>query len=355
MATAGGVEREIYEFRMETDPAHVDLSPLVATGLPFSVELDDGDIESLAHDLARVLGLSSRVEIVRGGARAGTALDRGLRFAWWHDGEEALRRALYSVGKAVYVRADADGGWSSLRAAWRFVDAAVHSSTWRHQLASTANGTSDVDRTFLSYWFRSAQQTWTRAARWESVMGTSAASPFTPMLAMLRGGAWPLGYRDGALRVFRWTPSTEDGHAPPVASFSSEARVPRSIFLSGNLHGPVDWKAVVAGLGSHHISASFGPLPERESPLDILLGERIRSCCATIALLPDVDRDFGLPLWIHHELDYALALGHPALIVSPERPRAVLPEFEWSFGTPDDGRPITSHPAVATWLGTHFG
>lgn len=290
--------------------------------LPFSEGVGEAELYARARRLVEALGLSSDVRLVKGGGAAGLRGERGFRLSWWSDGEEPLRGALQSLKAGVLRRASGARERARLTEAWRRAELRVNSDAWRLHLRRLAEGCAPRERVYLRLAFRAAQQAWSRAARWDSLAPDGAASPFGALLDLFAAGAWPLGCRDGSLRVFVWERGAEDfgptegGVAEFAPTFAPQRETRRDDFVF--LSAPFSAAALTArwekAMRAGGLQTVHGPVEEFVSSPEVQLGARIRRARAVVGLSAAPDPDFGLPWWMFQELDYARACGRPVFL-----------------------------------------
>jgi hypothetical protein len=121
-------------------------------------------------------------------------------------------------------------------------------------------------------------------------------------------------------------------------------RTARSIFLASEFQDPQRAQRWRAELEAQGYTVLHGPVPEREATLETSLGQRIREATMTLAVVEGADPDFGLPIWIEHELEYAAARERVAAIFGAAMPQLALgpPVLELpSFGADSAGTETT--------------
>jgi hypothetical protein len=338
-------------YRERTPVVPWQIPPLLKSVLPLTGGIGASEVLALAVELASALGLSGGAVLVQGTGSRGILLERNLRIRAW-DGNDLYRLLLHRVGIRAYQAADRSDGWQQLSSAFAAVAAHVEGDLWRSRLASLSQGLDEGDRAFVRRFFRAAQQTWTRAARWSSVMPASATSPFDVLVRLGSGGAWPLGYWDGRLVVFLL-----DHHASAVPFEIAEPAdnlVPpaaeRPVFLATGFRDKESgerWRRHLESLGYHVL---YGPVPERGEPIEIQVGRRIREAAAVLAVVDTMDPDFGLPLWIEQELEYAIARKRPAAIVGAAMNLSLGTSPVREISIPSGLAAPRDVPGVADWL-----
>jgi hypothetical protein len=203
---------------------------------------------------------------------------------------------------------------------------------------------------FLRLAFRLAQQAWTRTARSEAVLGARDDSAMRHALALFRRGVVPLGVRAGALHCFRLDERAPRAPRVDVHVLMSLARAgSRRVFLSGAFDGPIMTLRLTERFAALGWKPYFGPLPERDAPLERRLARRVHASAAVVGIVDEIDPDFGLPLWVHQELDYAAACGRPVALASPAPADAPIPGVTHVPCEPVALASDAAHPLFA-WL-----
>jgi hypothetical protein len=347
-----------------TFPATESCGAARGHALPFSRRASAAELEECAERFVRGLGLSAGVRVFGGVGLSGLDAERRFRLAWWARGRDPLRAALQRMKVRVFREAEARGASGVLEAAWRAAEREVAGASWRERLRATTRGRAGDDAALLRLAFRTAQQAWSRDARWRAVMRASEPSPFAPMLEMFSGGAWPLGCHDGAVSVMLLDehagPSDERGHpgsesargetwgAPAAEKVAPRERAAGYIFLSAKFRDSAVTRRWESALASAGWATMHGPVAEEETAPEAQLGARIRAARAVLGICDAPDPDFGLPWWMFQELDYARECGRPVFLVTrgatPDVGRAHL---ERLCGTPPD---CDAEPELRGWL-----
>jgi hypothetical protein len=321
--------------------------------LPFSKRLDSSSLASCGRKLIDVLGLSTTVKIIEGNGEAGLNRERRFRLKWWTSGEEPVRRALHQSKTQVYRQAKSMQQWQGLTAAWkRAEDEMGSSSRWRQHLLDITRGLSPADDAYLRLAYRAGQQAWSRAARWQATMPTSAPSPFAPLVELFGAGAWPLGCHEGCLWIFVWNdaaPTTPD--FGPAATLTSSDNPGDYVFLSARFRDSASTALWESAFHDRGWKTVHGPISEDVSPPEPQLGKRIRDARAVVGLIHENDPDFGLPWWMYQELDYASACKRPVLLISQSDTTYVgLPDVQTIRRPPQDELNPGSENEIWRWL-----
>ena len=170
--------------------------------------------------------------------------------------------------------------------------------------------------------FRQAQQAWTRAARWQAIMGPQVSSPSALVVALIRSGAWPLGMCNGRFHVLHIAEEASELTLDPDALDKRLTRrgLPRKnrIFISGRFQDARRTNALVTLLRVSGLTAEFHPVPERAEPIEPQLGRRIMEAQCLLALKCPEDLDFGRPWWVTQELEFATHVGTPVIFAGDE-------------------------------------
>ena len=290
---------------------------LFCSSLPFSQTLHPNVVRSLAKELLRSLDLSAQVQLITGNGSWGLHYERLFRLNWWANGREPLRSSLQKAKTKIYARTRVSGNWEQLTNVWQLTDRLIHSQVWRKHLRFLAAGLPSTEYSFLCLIHQIAQQVWSRAARWNATARGNDPNPFLPVLKLLMAKALPLGCWDGHLWICLWD------HAAPnpseVACTMPDFPVENKkshIFLSTSFRNTVltsRWEDTFRLVGWETL---HGPVNEEIVPPEFQLGKRIQTARAVVALIDEVDEDFGLPWWMFQELDYASAHRKPVAIVS---------------------------------------
>ena len=263
------------------------------------------------------MGLDLEACVVAGGGLAGLRGERRFRLSWWTSGEEPVRAALQRLKTSVYRRAADGRAVALLTEAWRGAEQAVYSEQWRQHLRQLTRGYGTPDDAYLRLAFRAAQQAWSRARRWESVMPGDEPSPFAPLLDLFSVGAWPVGCFGGKVWVFLWEKDSDDGgefgppFSPPGLPVARDF-----VFLSARFRDSIPVARLETLMRAVGWKVVHGPVSEDAAAPEVQLGARIRESRAVVGLCDAADEDFGLPWWMFQELDYACACGLPVFLAS---------------------------------------
>lgn len=297
------------------------LPTFLRDGLPLAERTDRESLVSLASALAKQIGLGGGVALAScAGSVDFTAAWRCRMLAW--DGEDPYREALHRTGIQSYWAADRGNGWQRMSSAYAAAEAQVNGPAWRAQLLRIlAREPDEHSRAYLRCFFRAAQQAWTRAARWISVMPPDEPSPFELIVRLATFGAWPLGFCNGQLIVAVYGNQPDVDTTVEALSTSCPPRVlptpdsPPCVFLATSFRTCETGERVRQMIEKTGHRVLYGPLPERNETLESQLGRRIGAATAVLAVVDIFDADFGLPIWISEEVHYAVACARPVAMV----------------------------------------
>jgi len=287
------------------------------TYLPLMHNLDHSSLILYSQQLLEIFEISAEIQLVECNSIAGLNQERCFRIMWWTNGDDPLRLALYQSKKSMYHQSLVFKKNEKLSKAWQDTEHVVRSTPWRKHLINLINKTTKSGESYLRLFFRTAQQIWSRAARWHAIMPSDLFSPFVPLIKLMAAGAWPLGCYGDTLWVFLWNEKAKD-----TIQFGPPLITPQRItqkdyiflcFLFQDTGLTARWEKIFQDKGWN---TTFGPVNENVAPPEVQLGKKIREARAVVGLLPEPDPDFGIPWWIYQELDYACACNRPAILVT---------------------------------------
>lgn len=300
--------------RIPMTPRSLSFFEYLESLVPFSLASDRDEIVSLLEGLRASLQLEGVPTVLPLDPRSAIALEEAVRLKWWSNGDEGLRAALHARGHLMYSRASATEARARLADAWGRADALAHSRRWRDQLLARVTAQGPDWAPYLRLFFRAAQQTMTRAARWEAIMG--GRSHFQIMLELFARGAWPVGqHRDQIIAIVVGRDAL--GLAPHTPDLNVQQADARTVFLAADYRGLHRANALSERLARAGWSVISGRRDEAGAPMEHMLAEEIRRSVGVVALEDVIDADFGRSWWIHQEIQFAVACGKPILRLSP--------------------------------------
>lgn len=299
---------------MSSSANQIDLN----VALPFSQRVSEVELQRLAEELLESLSLSAKVQIIAGNGEQGLEHERRFRLSWWTNGEEPMRASLHRAKLHAAQRTREEHKEASVLEAWKQTERMTSSQRWREHFRALARQASFDERQYLRIYFRIAQLFWNRAARWDTIFSASVPCPFRPFLALLASGILPLGCHEQTLQLFVWdkaSHSTMDFGPKPAFRYSMQER---HIFFSAPFREAAlteRWREAFHAKGWKTVHGSVS----EEAPPEFALGQQIAASAAVIGLLNEVDDDFGLPWWMHQELDCACFFKRPTALISPAK------------------------------------
>lgn len=322
------------------------------THLPLMHHLDYSALIPYIQQLLEIFEISAKIQMVEGNAQSGLDHERRFRTMWWTTGEEPLRVALYQSKIRTYHQSLVSKKNEQLSKAWKDIEHVVRSTPWRQHLLNLINKTTRSGESYLRLFFRSAQQIWSRAARWHAIMTSDLSSPYVPLIKLMAAGAWPLGCYGDTLWVFLWNEKAKDAteFGPPLITPQSAVQKDYIFlsFLFQNSGLTARWEKIFRDKGWNTI---FGPVNEDIAPPEVQLGKKIREARAVVGLLSEPDPDFGIPWWIYQELDYASACNRPVILVTQNKsPKLELKHVKTINCALDDQSKIQKEHGFWQWL-----
>jgi hypothetical protein len=294
---------------------------------PCSRALHEPTVRALARRLTERLGLAREPRIEALGAQDAWVLERGLRLALWAGRDEPMRESMHAAAQGMLARVEEHGMERTLGQAWKRAWQVTEGAEWRAALSVATRTASSPRRACMRHFFRAAQQAFTRAARWNSVMPAGGDDLFTLCCDLIAFGVWPLGVEAGVLRLAApcdLPDAFDRGDFPrePAVNRDSRSIVLCATFAASNLARKV--QAELAHLGWE---VSFGPRIERGPPIERLVARDMEAAFAVVAVSESLDPDFGAAWWLRQEVDYAHALGRPVICVGESEPAQIREEF----------------------------
>jgi hypothetical protein len=294
---------------------------------PCSRALHEPSVQALATRLTERLGLAREPRIEALGAQDAWVLERGLRLELWAGRGEPMRESMHAAAQGMLARVEEHGMERTLGHAWKRAWQVAEGPEWRAALTVATSTAPSPQRACMRHFFRAAQQAFTRAARWNSVMPDGGDELFTSCCELIAFGVWPLGVEAGVLRLA--VPSDlpdafdrRDGARGPAVNRDSRSIVLCATFAASNLAGKVQ-----AALAHSGWEVRFGPRIERGPPIERLIARDMEAAFAVVAVSESLDSDFGAAWWLRQEVEYALALGRPVICVGESEPAQIREEF----------------------------
>ena len=282
--------------------------------LPFSERTDSDVVTQASYDLATTLSLPGPVSPLVCDAATALRVESNFRRSWWAGCSDLFRDAIHQFKWRMHQAGNDDP--KAFANAWSSMVSHVQSCMWRDHVRSLCAAKTPSEVEYIRRAVGAAQQLWSRAVRWDTAMPYQA-NPFLPFVELVSHGAWPVGFRNGAIQVLQ----TRSGQVERCAGTGWEASLNsfqgcRSsepyVFLIGPFRDRFT-TSVLTALRTHDINVVHNQVDETRPP-EQQLGRMIKSAAACVAAFERYDDDFGLPWWVFQEIDFATACGVPVAV-----------------------------------------
>jgi hypothetical protein len=137
------------------------------SAVPFSSCGGRREIVELCRTLLHDLGLEGDIDLQQGSAEQVVSMEAFYRRRWWLGAEDPVREALQGRKFQALNRV---GKERAVREAWAAMTLHVNSPLWREQFRRVSSTSNQLQAHLLRLAFRSAQQVWTRAARFPAAI-----------------------------------------------------------------------------------------------------------------------------------------------------------------------------------------
>jgi hypothetical protein len=316
--------------------------------LPFSRAMTDSMITGCAGELLALFQLQGKTRVIAADARSGMELERRFRLRWWEHMDDPLKLSMHNLGIGIEEKVSQDPALiPALHNAWAAADKLTHGAGWR-KLIRQLSGGGEAGKQYTRIFFRIAQQMVNRGARWEAVFGASRPTPYTYLYEFITGGLLPLGFHDNTFYLHQLS-----GAPAGIPLPGSPPREPAGnrICLCYEFANKAPAALLKNRLEEEGYELFHGPVSDYRIPIESQLASRILHSFAVIVLAENMDPDFGLPVWIFQEMDFAIAAGRPVIVITPGNNGEMFGAPVIPLSCPEGGlEPDTIYPQLSTIL-----
>lgn len=281
--------------------------------LPFSGAMTGSMISGCAGKLLALFQLQGKTRVIAADAQSGIDLERQFRRRWWEHMNDPLKLRMHNLGIGIEEKVSEDPSLiPALHNAWLEADRLTQGVAWRKLIRQLSSG-NEAGKQYIRIFFRIAQQMVNRGARWEAVFGTTLPTPYTYLYEFITGGLLPLGFHDNTFYLHRLSGVPAGSPLPdsPATVFTRNR-----ICLCYEFANKEAAASLKTRLESEGYELFHGPVNDYRTPIEFQLAARILHSFAMVVLAESIDADFGLPVWIFQEMDLALALGLPVIVIT---------------------------------------
>lgn len=284
--------------------------------LPYTQDLTSAKIHAIGDELLQLLHLPGQPVFLTFNAESGLQLEDNFRLNWWQNRDDQMRHLMHQMAADLYKHNDKGGQYSPvLTNAWMSAANVTNSEAWRLYLSSLLAHATPSEKSFIRLFFRFSQQVLSRLARWNSVVGSTDPSPYAYLWELVVAKTLPLGYLDGRLYLFQLNDQAYDGNS--FFSNSKSSITERSaIFLCFEFKNFDLAKKICDSLNQSEWTVHFGVVNETIEPIEHQLADKILNSFLLIAVVEEIDPDYGLPIWISQEISFAKATDTPVLLIT---------------------------------------
>jgi hypothetical protein len=292
--------------------------------LPYQQNISTERALELASGILQVLNIPGEPKCISSSARDALMLDTFSRYKWWIKRHDRVRWAMHRLGIRIYEK-DALGKpifSEALSSAFESAKYIGDSREWRLHFRSLSKANGE-EHLYMQLFFRVAQQILSRYIRWRSVFGPKP-TPYEYLLQLTKGGIFPIGFFDNTYYIFNLNGTNTVAHHP-VPQIPTPGNS-RDIFLCYEFRNSKVYPFILNILTSLDLGIAGGPVNELDEPIEHQLGRKIAGSLCLVAFVEEVDEDFGLPIWLYQEINLALFLKKPVLVITS----AILDNF-WAL------------------------